>query len=113
VGPGWIAGHGSISGWEVLNASDVQSVAIVPPSRARQVTFLRSPTLPKPSIAIKDRFGRVLSINVVKFPSGASKGLVPQLPADTNVTPAASLFLSSGGLPGQWGKKVVMWKGID
>ena len=68
---------------------DIQSVAIVPPSSARQVTFLRSPTTPKPFIAIQDRLGNVVSINVIKFPPGASSALTPHLPSDTNVTGAA------------------------
>jgi hypothetical protein len=65
-------------------------------------------------VAIKDHQGRVITINVAKFSSDASKALLPQLPADIIVTAAASMFLANGGLPGKWGtimrwNKIVRW----
>jgi len=113
VGSGWMAARVLGSDWERIQVRDIQSIAIVPPSRGRQIAFLRLPTLPKPLIAIKDRLGRVIAVNVVKFSREASQALVSQLPGDTNVTSAASQFLSTGSLPGQWGKRFVAWKSID
>jgi hypothetical protein len=86
---------------------------LVPPPKSRQIIFLRSPTTPKPFVAIKDRLGNVLSVNVVKFPTSASSALAPQLPADTYVTESARKFLEGGGLPGQWGRKFNLFKSID
>jgi hypothetical protein len=114
VGPDSLGVRTTLAGrWHLIRIRDIQSVAIVPPSSARQVTFLRSPTTPKPFIAIQDRLGNVVSINVIKFPPGASSALTPHLPSDTNVTGAARRFLEGRGLPGQWGRKFNWFKSID
>jgi hypothetical protein len=99
--------------WRLIGIRDIQSVAIVPPSRVRQIAFLRSPTTPKPFIAIKDRLGRVVSVNVVKFSLAASTALDSRLPADADVTGAARMFLDGRSLPGQWGKKFNWFKSVD
>jgi hypothetical protein len=71
---------------------------------------MRLPTTPKPFIAVQDRLGNVVSVNVIKFSSDASSALTAQLPGDTNVTAAARRFLEGSGLPGQWGRKFNLWK---
>ena len=113
IGQGWVAHHETISGWEVIQIRDVQSIAIVPPSRTREAAFMRVPTLPRPFVAIKDRFGQAFSVAVTKCPVEVGRALEAQLPADTNVTPAAAAFLQSGGLPGEWGKGFTLGKSWD
>ena len=104
IGFDWIADHGTLSDWSLIRTADIQSIAVVPPSTARRWALGRSPVSPRPLVAIKDRQGQVITINVAKFSSDASKALLSQLPADAVVTAAASMFLSSGGLPGKWSK---------
>jgi len=114
VGSGWLGMRTApAGGWHLIRTRDIQSVAIVPPSKGRQIVFLRSPTTPKPFIAIKDRLGGVVSVNVTKFSAPASSALVPQLPVDTNVTGTARKFLEGQGLPGQWGRKFNWFKSIN
>jgi hypothetical protein len=104
IGSGWIADHGTLSGWSLMQIADIQSIAVVPPSVVRRWALSRSPVSPRPSVAMRDRQGQVIAINVAKFPSDASRVLLPQLPAGAVVTAAASMFLSTGGLPGKWNK---------
>jgi hypothetical protein len=114
VGTRWLGMRTApAGGWHLIPTRDIQSVAIVPPPKGRQIIFKSSPTTPKPFIAIKDRLGNVLSVNVVKFSTSASSALTSQLPADTNVIGTARKFLEGGGLPGQWGKKFNWFKSID
>jgi hypothetical protein len=74
---------------------------------------MRLPTTPKPLIAVEDRLGNVVSVNVIKFSSDASSVLTSQLPGDTNVTEAALSFHDGKGLPGQRGRKFNLWKSVD
>ena len=104
IGSGWIADHGTLSGWSLMQTAEIQSIAIVPPSVVRRWVLSRSPISPRPSVAIKDQQGQVITINVAKFSTDASRALVPQLPSSAAVTVAAPMFLSTGGLPGKWSK---------
>lgn len=113
IGHGWIAFRsGLVGGWHLMATRHVQTVAVIPPSRTRQITFFRAPTMLRPAFAVQDRLGHVMKLNVLKVRDAVAAALVPQLPADTNVTDAARLFLSTHALPGDWGKRFVLWKPI-
>jgi len=103
IGWGWVARRAIR--WHVVTFPQIQSVALVPPE-SHQTADAGHPGAGLPELAIRTFMGEVLRIEVPEMNPLARKELLSQVPMSASVTPAAELFLETGRLPGEWGKRM-------
>jgi hypothetical protein len=103
IGWGWVARR--VIRWHVVTFPQIQSVALVPPE-SQNVVGAGHPGAGLPELAIRTFMGEVLRIEVPEMNPLARKELLSQVPMSASVTAAAEMFLETGKLPGDWGRRM-------
>jgi hypothetical protein len=103
VGKGWLAtGYGTR--WRVLPLAQVSAVVVVRQSLVIQVMESRDWKSGAPQIVFVTASGSVLRIRVDRFIGPIRSLVANQLTRSVELTHTSQAFLSSGRLPGRWGR---------